>query len=73
MSLTPAQMQQKIAADSTFKSLVDTYGQPKTSGGDCTTKQAGDICMESDCVNGKKIVMKCDGSGGCTDYEEVDC
>jgi hypothetical protein len=73
MSLTPAQMQAKIESDNTFRGLVETYGHPAATGGDCSTKHAGDICMESDCVNGKKIVMKCNSSGGCTEYAVVPC
>jgi len=73
MSLTPAQMQEKIDADETFRGLVNIYGQPAPSGGDCSTKQPGDICMESDCVGGQKIIMKCDASGDCTEYHLVPC
>jgi hypothetical protein len=73
MSLTPVQMQQKINTDANFRNLVGTFGQPAATGGDCSTKQRGDICMESNCIGGQKIVMKCDASGGCTDYEVVPC
>lgn len=73
MSMTSAQMQELIGADPNFRSLVSIYGQPAVTGGDCSTKKPGDICMESDCVDGKKIVMRCDESGDCTVYEEVPC
>jgi|SRR5215469_2473072 len=73
MSLTPAQMDVKIANDPTFAVLVHALGIPVAIV-DCTTGgHQGEICMESNCVNGKKLVMKCDQSNGCTDYEVVRC
>lgn len=33
----------------------------------------GEICMTGNCVNGKQIIMFCNGSGACTRYTEVDC
>ncbi len=59
-------------ADRKFKALVSTYGVPR-SPRDCTELSPGDICMVTDCVNGKRIVMRCDGSGGCTKYSEEPC
>lgn len=73
MSLTPAQMDVKIANDPTFAVLVHALGIPAAIV-DCTAGgHQGEICMESNCVNGKKLVMKCDQSNGCTDYEVVRC
>jgi hypothetical protein len=59
--------------DTKFKSLVAKYGMPQPGPKSCTELNEGDICMETKCFNGKKIIMKCDGSGGCTQYSEVAC
>jgi hypothetical protein len=61
-----------IKSDTKFKALVKQYGKPRATK-DCTELSKGDICMVTDCVDGKRIVMRCDGSGGCTDYSEESC
>ena len=59
-------------ADPKFKALVNKYGTPRGPK-DCTELNPGDVCMVTDCVDGKRIVMRCDGSGGCTNYSEESC
>jgi hypothetical protein len=61
-----------IKSDAKFKALIKQYGMPRAAK-DCTELNKGDICMVTDCVDGKRIVMRCDGSGGCTDYSEEPC
>ena len=63
-------------ADPKLKRLVAKYGVPKPIAKAAFAAAAvrpGDICMETDCVDGKKIVMRRDNSGNCTEYSEVDC
>lgn len=60
------------AADPKFKTLVAKYGRPRGPK-DCTELNPGDVCMVTDCVDGKRIVMRCDGTGGCTSYSEEAC
>jgi hypothetical protein len=73
MSLTRAQMNAKIRNDLIFGTLVEALGRP-VAVKDCTKDgQPGDICMEGNCVNGKKLVMKCDESNGCTVYTVERC
>jgi hypothetical protein len=62
-----------MKSDRKFKRLIAKYGMPKAGPKDCTELNQGDVCMETKCFKGKKIVMKCDGSGGCTQYFEVPC
>jgi hypothetical protein len=59
-------------SDAKFKKLVGQYGLPEPVSG-ASGKNPGDICMETDCVDGKKIVMRRDKSGDCTEYSEEDC
>ena len=73
MSLTKTEMDALIASDGTFANLVQVHGTP-VAVKDCTVDgQPGDICMEGNCVNGKKLVMRCDNSNGCTVYDTVPC
>lgn len=60
------------AADPKFKTLIAKYGMPRGPK-DCTELNPGDVCMVTDCVDGKRIVMRCDGTGGCTSYSEEAC
>ena len=62
-----------LETDREFKALVDKYGTPESVGKDCTELKPGEICMQTDCVDHKRIVMRCDGSGGCTVYALEDC
>lgn len=59
-------------ADPHFKALVGKFGMPRATK-DCSEMNPGDPCMVTDCVDGKRIVMKCDGSGGCTRYSVEEC
>jgi hypothetical protein len=68
-----AHLMKLTKSDPKFKKLVAKYGMPQTGPKSCTELNEGDVCMETECVNGKKIVMKCDASGGCTQYSEVAC
>jgi hypothetical protein len=61
-----------VKKDPKFKALVAKHGMPRGPK-DCTEMNPGDICMVSNCVDGKRIEMRCDGSGGCTDYKVVPC
>jgi hypothetical protein len=71
MAFTDAQFQ-LLLQNPEFKALVDKHGKPKPGPKTCDQLNDGDICMETDCNNGKKIVMKCRGNE-CVDYSEVDC
>lgn len=71
MSMSKQELESFINSNNDFKALVDVYGQPKAIGGGCQNE--GVICMESNCVNHKKIQIKCNKSGGCDDYAVVDC
>jgi hypothetical protein len=73
MSLTQAQMDVKIANDPTFATLVHALGLPVAIVDCAAGGRPGEICMESNCVNGKKLVMRCDQGHGCTVYEVVRC
>jgi hypothetical protein len=73
MSLTQAEMDVKIANDATFAVLCHALGIPAAIKNCAAGGQPGDMCMESNCVNGKKLVMRCDQSNGCTVYEVVRC
>jgi hypothetical protein len=55
-----------------FRGLVAIYGRPKEVGrcGD-PASNPGDICMESDPQNGKKLIMRCNNSNGCTEHDEI--
>jgi hypothetical protein len=63
-------------ANPAFKRLVAKYGMPKP-----TVRQAhvafvaraGEICLETDCVDGKKFVVRRDAAGDCSDFSEVSC
>jgi hypothetical protein len=74
MSLTPEQMDVLIANDARFADLVQVHGRP-IAVVDCTApvSKEGDICMEGNCVNGQKLVMRCDANNACTVYETVPC
>jgi len=61
-----------MARDEKFKALVEKYGEPKAGPKTCDQLNEGDICMETDCYQGKKLVMKCKGRE-CVDYSEVNC
>lgn len=74
MALTDAQIDILINTNPHFRTLVATYGRPKEVGncGD-PASNPGDICMESDCVSGKKLIMRCNNSNGCTEHDEIPC
>jgi hypothetical protein len=71
--MADAHLEMLLKSDLKFKQLVEKYGMPKAGPKSCTELEPGDVCMETDCVDGKKLVMTCDGSGGCTRYSEVSC
>ena len=63
-------------ADPAFKRLIAKYGVPKPTVRQAhvaSVASAGAICMETDCVDGKKIVMRRDAAGDCTEFSEVPC
>jgi hypothetical protein len=74
MALTDAQIKDLMAANAQFRNLVHIYGKPRPVG-NCSEPGAkpGDICMEGNCVNGKKLVMMCNKTNGCTLHAEVPC
>lgn len=67
-----AHLTKLVAKDANFKTLVAKYGMPRGPK-DCTELNPNDICMVTDCVDGKRIVMRCDGNGACTRYSEEPC
>jgi len=60
-----------VKKDPEFKALVAKHGMPRGPK-DCTEMNPGDVCMVSNCVDGKRIEMRCKG-GACTDYKVVPC
>jgi len=63
-------------ADPAFKRLIAKYGMPKPTvmqAHVASLANAGEICMETDCVDGKKIVMRRGATGDCTEFSEVPC
>lgn len=70
--MSKADVTRLIKTDSKFKALTKKYGLPRAPK-DCTELNKGDVCMVTDCVDGKRMVIKCNGSGGCDDYHEEDC
>ncbi len=63
-------------ANPAFKRLIAKYGAPKPTikrAHIASVASAGEICMETDCVDGKKIVMRRDAAGDCTEFSEVPC
>lgn len=73
MALTPEEIDALIRVDPDFARLVQIYGRP-TRIKDCTIDgNPGDICMVGNCVNGKRLVLKCDDTFGCTIREEIPC
>jgi hypothetical protein len=61
-----------VESDSEFRSLVATYGVPKKIK-DCTELNEDDICMQTECYQGFRIVMKCNGNGACVKYSREEC
>lgn len=61
--------------DANDKTNADaTYGASAPAAGvDCLTQPEGTLCAETACVDGFKILMYCDGSGGCSRYFKVPC
>ena len=71
--MADAHLETLLKTDLKFKALVDKYGLPQAGPKSCTELNEGDVCMETLCRNGMKLVMRCDGSGGCTNYSEEPC
>ena len=61
-----------IENDAEFRDLVATFGTPQKIK-DCTELNEDDICMETKCYQGYRIVMKCNGNGGCVRYSREKC
>jgi hypothetical protein len=40
---------------------------------DCSTLKPGEICKEYKCVDGYRLVFRCNKTGGCTEAEYVKC
>lgn len=73
MSLNPQQLQNMVASDQKFADLVDLHGLP-VEVADCANGGApGSVCMQGNCVNGQRLVMRCDAANGCTVYDLVPC
>jgi hypothetical protein len=45
---------------------------PRLDGG-CDAQNPGDKCSETNCIDGYKIVLYCDESGGCSRAVKVRC
>jgi hypothetical protein len=71
--MSTAHVTKLAKTDPKFKKLVTKYGMPQAGPKDCTELNENDVCMMTACNNGKRIVMRCDGSGGCTRYSEEPC
>jgi hypothetical protein len=52
---------------------IARYGAQVVNPTDCSFKQPGDLCATYPCVNGKQLVVYCDGANGCTRYYECPC
>jgi hypothetical protein len=61
-----------IENDAQFRSLVAKFGVPKKVA-DCTELNENDICMQTECYQGQRIVMRCNGAGACDRYSEEAC
>lgn len=61
-----------VETNSAFRALVATYGVPHKVA-DCTELNEDDICMQTECYQGYRIVMRCNGSGGCVRYSREAC
>jgi hypothetical protein len=61
-----------IETDAEFRDLVKTFGTPRKVA-DCSELKEDDVCMETVCYQGYRIVMKCNGSGGCVRYSREAC
>jgi hypothetical protein len=73
MSLTDEQLQNMAANDQRFADLVNVHGLPVAVVDCANGGQPGAICMQGNCVNGQRLVMRCDAANGCTIYEQVPC
>jgi hypothetical protein len=61
-----------IENDAQFRSLVATFGVPQKVA-DCTELNENDICMQTECSQGFRIVMRCNGNGACDRYAQEAC
>ena len=52
--------------------LLEKYGDP-IAASDCSTLPPHHICKVYKCISGRRLVLKCNLSKGCTDPEEVRC
>jgi hypothetical protein len=74
MSKSRSHVTKLLQSDRKFKSLVTKYGRPRVRGPkNIRGIKAGDICMMTECYRGKKIVMRRDRNGNCTEYSEEPC
>lgn len=73
MSLTRPQLEAMAANDPKFAALVGVHGMPVAVVDCAAGGNAGGVCMEGNCVNGRKLVMLCDDANGCTRYTTVRC
>jgi hypothetical protein len=74
VALTDAQYQYLLDNCADARANAQKYGRPKNVL-DCGDANAnpGDICMEGECENGKKLIMLCNNSNGCTVECYVPC
>ena len=75
---TPKTLKEALARN--FKELTDQEKSARRphfaaalSAPSCAAKRPGDLCSEGGCVDGKKLVMYCDNSNGCTHWVEMPC
>ena len=55
---------------SELQTLIEQYGEPLEV---YACGNLGDICKVYKCANGKRLVLKCNGSNGCDVPTYVDC
>jgi len=56
---------------------IAKYGKPKAVPGvdcaDSAKNPPGTICSTTDCVQGARLIQRCDQTKGCTEYEVIPC
>jgi hypothetical protein len=71
---TKSHVTKLLQSDPEFKTLVAKYGRPRVRGRTSSLGfNPGDICMMTQCYQGKRIVMRRDNAGNCTRYSEEAC
>ena len=73
MAMTKRQLRQMMKNDLIFASLVQLHGEPVAIYKCADGGNAGKPCMEGNCVNGRMLIMRCNESNGCDQYDVVPC